>query len=107
MQFHPMEQLARATLESHPHFRGRSQWVQIRYRDGRLSLGGRLPSFFLKQLAQEALRQLDGVETIENQIVVASPNGHLESACDIGSTNSTPGELTNHEWKTTKPQKAR
>ena len=68
---HPMEQLALATLESHPHFRGRSQLIRMRYRNHCLYLSGKLPSYFLKQIAQEALRQLDGVDSIDNQIVVA------------------------------------
>jgi osmotically-inducible protein OsmY len=77
-----MEQRAFAALESHPHFRGRSKWIEIRYRDRCLSLRGKLPSFFLKQIAQESLRQLDGVDTIENQIVVVSPQGQFERKLD-------------------------
>ncbi len=64
-------------LESHPHFRGRSQWVKCRCANGCLYLNGALPSFYLKQLAQEMLRDIDGVDLIVNQIVVASPTGQV------------------------------
>lgn len=79
---HPTEQLALATLESHPHFRGRSRWIRIRYRNRCLHLSGRLPSYFLKQLAQESLRQLDGVDMIDNQIVVAGQRVQITTVAD-------------------------
>lgn len=74
---HRVEDRARFLLERHPHFHGRSDWIQIRYRNRCLRLDGQLPSFYLKQLAQEALRNIDGVEQIDNQIMVASPQGHV------------------------------
>jgi hypothetical protein len=40
-------------------------------------LTGRLPTWFLKQLAQEAMRGLPGVDHVDNQIVVASPVGEV------------------------------
>jgi hypothetical protein len=88
-----MEEQAFARLEAHPHFRGRSQWIQIRYRDRDrcLKLSGKLPSFYLKQLAQETLRQLNGVDTIENEIIVASPEGRIDPV----SLDNEPVSLTN------------
>jgi hypothetical protein len=74
----PIEIAAEALLEQHPHFRGRSRWVRCRFRNGRLFLDGVLPSFYLKQLAQETLRGLEGVERLDNRIVVASPVGEVE-----------------------------
>ena len=56
-------------LERHPHFRGRDRWVTCRYIDQNLCLVGCVPSFYLKQLAQEALRELDGIQ-VKNQLVV-------------------------------------
>ena len=53
--------LARKHLERHPHFRGRVNEVAIEH-DGRtLILTGRLPSFYLKQVVQEAVRHVPGV----------------------------------------------
>ena len=59
-------------LESHSHFRGRGLSVECKCNGQILRLDGSLPSFYLKQLAQEALRQLQGVVRIDNQIVVAN-----------------------------------
>jgi osmotically-inducible protein OsmY len=64
-------------LENHPYFKGRSQWIQMEFDDGLLRLKGRLPSFFLKQVVQEILRELPGVDRLKNEIVVASPSGDV------------------------------
>ncbi len=74
-----IEMRATCLLDRHPHFRGRGQWIRCRCRNGRLVLSGRLPSFYLKQVAQESLRMLDGVDHIENRIFVASPRGEVRS----------------------------
>ena len=44
--------------------------VTCRFHEGVIVLHGRLPSYYLKQLAQEAVRGLDGVEEIINRIEV-------------------------------------
>ena len=67
-----IENQAQAMLEVHPHFRGRKRWIQCRFSKGGLYLTGTVPSFYLKQLAQEAIRQLDGVRQVVNEIVVAN-----------------------------------
>lgn len=72
-----IENEATELLDSHPHFRGRNQRVKVRCLNGYVFLSGNLPSYYLKQLAQEALRSLSGVSRIENQIVVASPSGEV------------------------------
>jgi hypothetical protein len=43
--------------------------------DGVLVLRGCLPSYYLKQIAQEAVASLDGVGRIDNQIQVVTPAG--------------------------------
>ena len=40
------------------------------YRDGVLTLRGRLPSYYLKQVAQETVARIAGVQRIDNQIEV-------------------------------------
>lgn len=72
-----LETQARRVLAQHPHFLGKSQFVSCQCEGRCLRLAGRLPSYFLKQLAQEALRDLAGIEHIDNQIVVASPSGEV------------------------------
>ena len=67
--------LARQHLERHPHFRGRLNGLRIEHRARTLILSGRLPTFYLKQLLQETVRHLPGVQHIRNEIDVVSPYG--------------------------------
>jgi hypothetical protein len=67
--------VARQYLESHPHFRGRTSGVLIVQEGRSLYLKGRLPTFYLKQLVQEAVRHVPGVQNVVNQIDVVSANG--------------------------------
>jgi hypothetical protein len=73
--------LARYHLENHPHFRGRVNEVAIDH-DGRtLVLSGRLPTFYLKQLVQEAVRHVPGVQIVRNTIDVVSAEGISSVRC--------------------------
>ena len=74
------EQNVRMILEQHPHFHGSSQFLRFELLDGVLRLNGCLPSFFLKQLAQEAMRDVEGVDAIDNCIVVANSAGDNRDA---------------------------
>jgi osmotically-inducible protein OsmY len=47
--------------------------VSCDWRDGVLVMRGRLPSYYLKQVAQEVVARLDGVDAIDNQIQVVNP----------------------------------
>lgn len=38
--------------------------------DGRVTLQGRLPTYYLKQVAQSAIRGVDGVRDIDNDVKV-------------------------------------
>lgn len=44
--------------------------VRVDAEDGRIALAGRLPSFYLKQLAQAAALSVPGVRSLDNQLVV-------------------------------------
>ncbi len=46
--------------------------IACSYRNGVLVLEGRLPSYYLKQIAQELVFQVDGVDAVVNQIEVAA-----------------------------------
>jgi osmotically-inducible protein OsmY len=73
--------LARDYLEHHPHFKGRLNDVSIDH-DGRtIYLSGRVPTFYLKQLVQEAVRHVPGVEHVRNLIEVVSANGVSSVRC--------------------------
>jgi osmotically-inducible protein OsmY len=70
-----LSSLARDHLERHPHFRGRLTGLRIEHRGKTLFLSGRLPTFYLKQLVQEAVRHLPGIQHVRNEIDVVNPNG--------------------------------
>lgn len=46
--------------------------VNCRYHEGVLVLTGVVPTFYMKQMAQTLMRNLDQVELIDNRIVVSS-----------------------------------
>jgi osmotically-inducible protein OsmY len=46
--------------------------VSCDYHDGVLTLRGCLPTYYLKQIAQEAVARIEGVERIANEIEVVS-----------------------------------
>jgi osmotically-inducible protein OsmY len=47
-----------------------SQEVRFEAAEGRVVLKGNVRSFFQKQMAQEAIRRVDGVEAIDNLLEV-------------------------------------
>ena len=75
------EHLARQRLSVHPHFRSRSSAITLRCERDVLILSGKAPSFYLKQLVQEVLR--DVMPRIQNDIDVISCEG-LSSIRDSG-----------------------
>ncbi len=52
------------------HFQHRTQLLQLENRNGCLIIEGRLPSFYLKQVLQTILRDVDGVVQIDNRVDV-------------------------------------
>lgn len=64
-----LEQRVGEVIIRHPHLQQR----QVFYRTdrGHVTLQGRVRSFFEKQMAQEALRSIPEVETIDNQLEVS------------------------------------
>jgi hypothetical protein len=65
-----VEEHARELLQGQPYRALRH--VSCEYRDGTLILRGRLPSYFLKQMAQAAVARVPGVERILNHIEVVT-----------------------------------
>jgi osmotically-inducible protein OsmY len=65
---HPLvDQICSAlTLNPHVPF----QDVRVEAADGRVVLKGSVRTFFQKQMAQEAVRRVDGVQQIENLLQV-------------------------------------
>ena len=52
----------------HPHLKQRQ--LHFNTNNGRVIINGSVESYFQKQMAQEALRQIEGIESIENQLEV-------------------------------------
>jgi hypothetical protein len=73
--------LARQYLEQNAHFRGRVVDVCIEHRGRTLFLTGRLPTFYFKQLVQEAVRRVPGVQHVRNLIDVVSAEGVSSVRC--------------------------
>ena len=65
-----LERRAQAHLNASPHNELRS--VQCEVHGDVLTLRGRVKSYYLKQLAQESIRGIDGIHRIVNQMVVDS-----------------------------------
>lgn len=59
---------------------------------GRLILRGWVRSFFEKQLVQEALRRLDGVREIHNQVQVHPHLYEAEACCPWAEPEECPSE---------------
>ena len=55
-------------LKSSPHLAGHE--LRPKTRDGHVVLHGSVRTFFQKQMAQEAIRRIDGVHRIANELIV-------------------------------------
>jgi osmotically-inducible protein OsmY len=65
----PLTEMVTTALQQSPHVRGRS--LKFETSDGRVVLRGTVGSFYQKQMAQEALRGLEGLAEITNELEVA------------------------------------
>ena len=59
---------ARQRIRSQPHLAFHRIWCE--YAGGRLFLRGQVPSFYHKQLAQEAIAEMESVDQVVNEIEV-------------------------------------
>jgi osmotically-inducible protein OsmY len=66
-----LKELAERSLRRNPYLALKN--VSCDSRDGVLVLRGYLPTYYLKQVAQEAVAHLEGMEAIDNQIQVVTP----------------------------------
>jgi len=62
-------------LAGHIHFRCHMNYLEIEFSNDVLTVSGKLPSFYLKQLLQTILREVPGVKQIDNRVYVASSTG--------------------------------
>ena len=66
---------ANCRLDRHFMFQGHLKALTLGYEKGVLSVTGQLPSFYLKQVLQTALRDLPGVSRVDNRVEVVSKGG--------------------------------
>lgn len=64
----PLTDRLHTAIAGHPYLANRN--LRFETEAGRVTLHGTVSSYFHKQMAQEALRRLDGVEQIENLLEV-------------------------------------
>ena len=70
-----VEELAYRRLSEKSLYSFYFKMITCHYEDGVLTLRGQLPTFYLKQVLQTWLRDLDFVEHIDNQVDVVSALG--------------------------------
>jgi hypothetical protein len=72
---------ARKALERHEHFRGRCDGFQFDCRGDVVTVRGRVPSFYLKELLGRVLKRVDGVRSVNNQVDVVCNHGISSVRC--------------------------
>ncbi len=60
--------MVHSALVRNPYLSGRS--LRFEAESGRVTLRGVVQSYFQKQMAQEALRHVDGIDEIQNELEV-------------------------------------
>jgi hypothetical protein len=70
---------ARNTLEQHAQFRGRASRFAFALCGDVLVVRGTVPTYYLKQLLQSALKDLNGVRQIDNRVVVTATTDVTDS----------------------------
>ena len=63
-----LDSLISSAIEGHPHLKRRN--LRFEAQQGRVVLRGVVSSYYQKQMAQEAVRRLEGVDQVENQLEV-------------------------------------
>jgi BON domain-containing protein len=71
----PVESRARQRLLEDCPYAFYFKSITFQFEDGRLIVRGRVPTFYLKQMLQVLLKNLDGVKQIDNQVDVVSATG--------------------------------
>ena len=69
--------LARCKIST-SRLRAWSDHLQIHCRDGRITLSGHLPSFYLKQVLQTIVGDLPGVQSVDNAVEVTVGTGRRQ-----------------------------
>lgn len=67
-----LERRVRTTINQHEMFRGRAKNFDFAVRDHVLTLRGKVPSFYLKQMLQTVVKSIEGVQAVNNNVEVVS-----------------------------------
>jgi hypothetical protein len=70
-----IERQAYSLVDSHCHFHRRAGRFEFQCEEDILIVRGNVPTFYLKQLLQCVLRDVEGVRAIDNQVMVISSHG--------------------------------
>jgi hypothetical protein len=70
-----IEERAKALLESHPLFSGHLNFFDLQCCGDVLTVRGCVPTYYLKQILQTVLKNLDGVRLVDNQVTVDISEG--------------------------------
>ena len=65
---HDLHELLQTVLDRNPYFAGRN--IRVELHDNDVFLRGVVETYYQKQLAQESIRQIDGVRQIHNELDV-------------------------------------
>ncbi len=65
----PLKNQVLVALKQNPHLARRN--LRFETEDGRVTLRGVVPTFYQKQMAQEAVRYIDGVDEVANELEVS------------------------------------
>ena len=77
---------ARHALAPHSQLRASADGLSFELKDEVLVIRGCVPSFYLKQMLQTVLKDLDGVRQIDNQVEVVGANGFSQDSCPPDSS---------------------
>ncbi len=77
---------ARDLISRHAPFSGRADCFEFECSKNVLVIRGRVPTYYLKQLLQDALKQLEGISSIDNRVEVVANGG-------FGATQQPSGSL--------------
>jgi osmotically-inducible protein OsmY len=72
-----LQELAERRLRSNPYLALKN--ISCDYLNGALILRGRVENYYLKQVAQEVVARVEGLERIENQIQVVTSGVPIKS----------------------------
>ncbi len=64
----PLEERVSCALERNPRLANRD--LRFETADGQVTLRGSVRTYYEKQMAQESLRRIDGIQQINNELVV-------------------------------------